>query len=319
MALNMNKGTLLGARRELGHPSKKLIASYLLDWVVIIAFAIAGAIFSIINPHHRPFSLLNPDISYPYVEEQITTWMLGVIAFLVPALIIALITLLFVPGKEVRRASTRSQVWRLKLWELEKGIAGLCFSVAVAFFITQGMKNMFGKPRPNMLARCNPNLNNIQDHVVGGYGQELSIRWTLVTIDVCQSGDEAKLNDGFRSFPSGHSSWSWSGLLYLTLYFCSKFAIGLPSLPNVQHSQNHQKLSSDHELLPLHSNRARGDSEETKPEYDDQHSPMNPIATSPLWVRNSAAAPPNYLIIPALTPVAVAVYVCSTRWAEYYQ
>ncbi|KXT07481.1 hypothetical protein AC578_577 [Pseudocercospora eumusae] len=314
----MKFGMLLAARRGMGHPSKKLIASYVLDWVVIIAFAVAGAIFSIIEPHHRPFTLLNPEISYPYVEEQITMWMLGVVAFLVPALLIAIITICFVPGKEVRSVSTSAQVWKLKLWELEKGLAGLCFSVAVAFFVTQGMKNMFGKPRPNMLARCEPDLSSIQDHIVGGYGQDISIRWTLVDIGICQSEDETKLNDGFRSFPSGHSSWSWSGLLYLTLYFCSKFAIGLPSLPVVQQPSTRQKRSSDHELLPLRSNRARGDSEDTKQEYEDQNSPADAISTSPLWVRNSAAAPPNYLIIPALTPVAVAVYVCSTRWAEYY-
>ncbi|KAI5369233.1 Putative phosphatidic acid phosphatase type 2/haloperoxidase [Septoria linicola] len=329
----MNRGTIMSAAREMGQPSKKLIASYIFDWVIIIVFAGAGGLLSLVHPKHRPFSLLNQEISYPYVEESVPVWMLGVVAFLVPAGIITLITLIFVPGGEVRRISTRSQVLRLKLWELEKGLAGLCLSVAVGFFVTQGMKNLFGKPRPNLLARCEPNLEDLMSSYVGGLGQDISARWTLVDSSICTQTDVEKLQDGFRSFPSGHASWSWSGLLYLTLYFCSKFGIGLPHLPAVFTNQQQKGPlpSNDHELLPLHANRARGTSYETKREEGDdsdfthssnahQNQSMSTTTTTSnlLSVRNAAAAPPNYLIIPALLPIAVAVYICSTRWAEFY-
>lgn len=129
-----NKDVLRNAAHEMG--SKKLIASYIFDWIIIIAFAAAGGALSLVKPHHRPFSLLNQEISFPYVEETITTWMLVVIALVAPAAIITLITLILVPGAEVRRISTRSQVLRLKLWELEKGLAGLALSLAVAFFVS---------------------------------------------------------------------------------------------------------------------------------------------------------------------------------------
>ncbi|EME48556.1 hypothetical protein DOTSEDRAFT_141679 [Dothistroma septosporum NZE10] len=292
----------------MGTPSKRLIASYIFDWLIIILFAAAAAGLSKVRPNHRPFSLLNLEISNPVVDESITTWMLVVIALAVPAILIALVTIIFVPGGEVRRVSTRSQVWRLKMWELEKGLAGLCLSVAVAFFVTQGMKNLFGKPRPSLIARCQPDLSNIGDHVVGGYGQDLSTRWTLVDSSICTQTDLATLDDAFRSFPSGHSSWSWSGLLYLTLYFCSKFAIGLPHL-----------------LTPLEQQQIRPAREE-ETAYRGVGSAGrivgvggdDAVASSPLWLRNAAAAPPNYLSIPALLPVAVAVYICSTRYVEFY-
>lgn len=129
-----NKDVLRNAAHEMG--SKKLIASYIFDWIIIIAFAAAGGALSFVEPHHRPFSLLNQEISFPYVEETITTWMLVIIALVAPAAIITLITLILVPGAEVRRISTRSQVLRLKLWELEKGLAGLALSLAVAFFVS---------------------------------------------------------------------------------------------------------------------------------------------------------------------------------------
>ncbi|GIZ40408.1 hypothetical protein CKM354_000374500 [Cercospora kikuchii] len=349
----MNRDTLRGASREMGHPSKKLIAAYVFDWVIIVVFAAAGGFLSFVHPTHRAFSLLNTEISYPYVEESIPAWLVGVIAGLAPALIIAVVALVFVPGREVRRFSTRSQVLRLKLWELEKGLAGLCLSLAVAFFVTQGMKNMFGKPRPNMLARCNPNVEEVSSAYRGGYGQDISMRWTMVDSSICQETDEETLQDAFRSFPSGHASWSWGGLLYLTLFICSKFGIGLPHLPVVfSTTEQRQSPTNEHELLPLHANRARGSSMETE-RKDAEDSPgeyaaphalhqhnrsldnnnftantsysnanrnnyVTSTSSNPLSVRNAAAAPPNYLILPALTPIAVAVYICSTRFAEYY-
>lgn len=311
----VDRNALRHASKQMNATSKKLILSYAFDWIIIIIFAAAGAGISVIKPHHRNFSLLNLDISQPFVHEQISGWMLVVIAFVAPAVIIAIITLLFVPGAEIRKTLNRSQAMRLKLWELEKGLAGLCLSVAVAFFITQGMKNMFGKPRPNFLARCEPDLSNIAEHIVGGWGQDISMRWTLVDSGICSQTDAEILNDGFRSFPSGHSSWSWSGLLYLTLYFCSKFSIGLPHLPLVGSTSPRTPLPpSDHELLPLHANRARHSSEDTK--RDD--TTVVPLTDNALSLRNAAASPPNYLLIPALTPIAVAVYICSTRYAEFY-
>jgi membrane-associated phospholipid phosphatase len=185
----------------------------------------------------------------------------------------------------------------------------------MALFITQGMKKLFGKPRPNMLARCMPNLDNISEYVVGGYGQGISPSWTLVSFEICTQTDRAIVDDSFRSFPSGHSSWSFAGLLYLTLFLCSKFAIAIPHLPVVPSTTPRTRSTSqDHELLPLHANRARGDSMDTKRELEETAD----MQSDPLAVRNAAASPPNYLIIPALLPVAVAVYICSTRFAEYY-
>ncbi|CAK3986981.1 acid phosphatase Vanadium-dependent haloperoxidase [Lecanosticta acicola] len=307
----MNSSTL---HHHVGRLSKKLLLAYTFDWLIIILFAAAGGALSFVSPVHQVFSLLNLEISHPYIEETITTWMLVVIALLCPAVLILAITIFLVPGSQVRKRLSRGQIWRLKAWELEKGLAGLCLSVAVAFFITQGMKNMFGKPRPSLLARCQPDLDVLAEHVVGGWGQDLSMRWTLVDSGICGTTDRKSLDDGFRSFPSGHASWSWSGLLYLTLFFCAKFAVGFPFLPP-QHSRTAKKerLSWDQELLPLHANGATGDSQDRGQgqKYEDE-------MDDPLALRNAAAAPPNYLLIPALLPVGVAVYICSTRYHQYY-
>lgn len=197
-------------------PSKRLILSYILDWVIIFLIAGVGGIFNYVSPYHRPFSLLDLNISYPLVHpEKVPVRLLLYICGLAPAVIIAIVALLIVPGPRHSRSLNKAQIVRLKFWEFEKGWAGFCLSLAIAFFITQAMKNLFGKPRPDMLARCQPDLSNIAAHVVGGYGDVISERWQLVDVGICSSSNKRVVDDGFRSFPSGHSSFSWSAMLYL--------------------------------------------------------------------------------------------------------
>jgi membrane-associated phospholipid phosphatase len=87
---------------------------------------------------------------------------------------------------------------------------GLALSLATAFMITQGMKLLFGKPRPDLLSRCQPDLSRIQDTAVNNIaneiGQAFNPAWVLVTSDICTNQDDDILQDGFKSFPSGHAS-----------------------------------------------------------------------------------------------------------------
>ena len=86
------------------------------------------------------------------------------------------------------------------------GYLGLALSFGLAFLFTDSIKNLAGKPRPDLLSRCNPNLDDIASHVVGDYTRDLSSGWVLVRSSICQTTDREVLDDGFRSFPSGHSS-----------------------------------------------------------------------------------------------------------------
>lgn len=57
-----------------------------------------------------------------------------------------------------------------------------------------------------------------------------------MTIDVCTETAHHKLHDGWRSFPSGHSSFSFAGLGYLSLFLAGQmriFAHGTPSSERV--------------------------------------------------------------------------------------
>lgn len=118
-------------------PSLSIIFSYVFDWIIIIAIAAAGGGLNYVKPVHRPFSLLDLDISYPYIPETISTAILVVVSFIVPAIIVFLVVAIFVPGLSIWRASTKAQAFRLKAWELHIGWAGLALSLASAFFITR--------------------------------------------------------------------------------------------------------------------------------------------------------------------------------------
>ena len=83
-------------------------------------------------------------------------------------------------------------------------ILGLVISLILSSFLTDVVKNTVGRPRPDLIARCKPEKNT-PEHA-------------LVTIDICTETNHHILHDGWRSFPSGHSSFAFSGLGYLALY-----------------------------------------------------------------------------------------------------
>ncbi|KAF2401275.1 hypothetical protein EJ06DRAFT_548400 [Trichodelitschia bisporula] len=265
-------------------PSKRLIASYIFDWICIILIAVVGRLFSISSPYHRPFSLTDLSISFPYIpHEKIPTWLLMLASIIAPAIIVFLVSMILVPGPTVSsRTTPRSLLWRRKFWEWNTGWMGLALASACAYFFTQGMKNLAGKPRPSLLARCQPDVGSIAAHRIGGYATGFNPEWTLVNSDICRQPDKGVLDDGFKSFPSGHASTSWAGLLYLTLFLCSKFSIAIPFLAS------------------------------------DARTPTQADGSPALPLWNRAAAPPTSLLALAFTPLCVAAYITFTRYFEFY-
>ncbi|KAK7511567.1 PAP2 domain-containing protein [Phyllosticta citriasiana] len=318
-------------RAALAISSKRLVASYVFDWIVIFAIAAVGGGWSYISPYHRPFSLLNLDIAFPHDNsETIPTWLLVVLGLIVPAAFIFLVCLFFVPGPTANKQTPQSLIWRRKFWELNAGYMGLGLSLASTFLLTQGMKNLFGMPRPDLLSRCQPDLANVGDYVVGGYGQDISDRWTLVNSAICQQTDKSTLDDGFRSFPSGHSSFAWSGLLYLTFFLCSKFAIAIPFLPPRPYSLDATHTAIERRqsfALPLY-NSPNASTLHNKPTTDGLHDLSPPSssagldtaaspATGIVPIRNQAAAPPTYTLVLAVLPVGVAIFVSASRYFDF--
>lgn len=154
--------------------SRRLILSYVVDWVIILAIAAVGAAFSAITPNRRPFNITNPDISFPYVsKEKISTSLLVVIGLVIPGVMVFITSLFIGVGPTSGKPASRTKLWKRKLWEWNAGWMGLGLSLAIAFFITDGTKNLVGKPRPDLLGRCNPDLSRLFSSTVGGIGDQI--------------------------------------------------------------------------------------------------------------------------------------------------
>jgi membrane-associated phospholipid phosphatase len=232
-----------------------------------------------------------------------------VIALVIPAFVTFLVCLIFVPGPTAARGTPRSLVWRRKFWEWNTAGMGLALSLATSFMITQGMKLLFGKPRPDLLSRCQPDLNRISDFTVNPIAKDYNQYWVLVTSAICQNTDQDILQDGFKSFPSGHASFSWAGLLYLTLFLASKFSVAVPFLPSRPFSTNPDHVSAtarsnlkNRSILPFNAKDSNTSN------YTDERVIPD---------RYQAAAPPVYSLILVLVPIGTAIYVCSTRFTDY--
>jgi diacylglycerol diphosphate phosphatase/phosphatidate phosphatase len=81
----------------------------------------------------------------------------------------------------------------------------------MAGVVTQIVKMMVGRPRPDLINRCLP-AEGAADAPV----------WGLSNYTICTSTNQLVLDDGFKSFPSGHSSLSFAGLGFLTFYLAGK-------------------------------------------------------------------------------------------------
>lgn len=227
------------------------------------------------------------------------------VSIVAPGIITAAISLLFVPGPTADRYTPKTLVWRRRLWEWNAAWLGLGIALSAAFIVTEGLKDLSGKPRPFLLAVCNPDLSteSIRRHQVGGLGNALgSAIPTVVDWHICRQPDQGKLRDAFASWPSGHSSFSWAGMLYLTLFICAKFAVQIPFLLPGSDSQ---RFISTFDEEGNENNELRKNSQSTS-----ASSHLHPP-------RNQAAAPPIYLLIIAFIPVATAFFISTSRWFDY--
>lgn len=83
-------------------------------------------------------------------------------------------------------------------------ILGFLVTLALTVCLTDIIKDAVGRPRPDLLSRCRPRKGT-PDH-------------SLVTFTVCTQTNQHLIDEGWRSFPSGHSSFAFGGLGYLALY-----------------------------------------------------------------------------------------------------
>ncbi|KAG0257933.1 hypothetical protein BG011_003664 [Mortierella polycephala] len=91
-----------------------------------------------------------------------------------------------------------------------------------------GAKVTVGKHRPDFLSRCKP----VMDGKVVVQNPPLQL-WTLA---VCTQTDKYILRDGMRSFPSGHTSTAFAGLVYIALWMGAAMLVGISRVEDYRHA-----------------------------------------------------------------------------------
>ncbi|RCH95638.1 hypothetical protein CU098_000221, partial [Rhizopus stolonifer] len=178
---------------------KRIFLSYIYDWIFVVVMTIAFFAIDKIAPFRRRFSLQDKTIMFPYTEhESVPIWLLAIVAFVGPIVIIAFISLSNIGYKR-------------SFHDFHSGVLGLCLGLSMTIMLTDVIKITAGRPRPDMLSRCQPAADAV-DPLFG-----------LSNVDICTTDINTHIMiDGFKSFPSGHSSFSFAGLGFLALYLAGK-------------------------------------------------------------------------------------------------
>ncbi|KAK9760289.1 hypothetical protein K7432_015857 [Basidiobolus ranarum] len=194
----MNKKPIFKNDYPPGH-LRTLVLSYFVDWVIVALLALGFFLVDKIPPFHRLFSLENKTISFPHKQfDTIPMSLAFILVFVIPLVLMALISLL------IRRSP----------YDCHNAILGLCLSMTLTLMITHVLKVTVGRHRPDFISRCQPMKENGLDRVDPPLG--------LTSVDVCTQTDAYVFLDGMKSFPSGHTSLSFAGLTFFSLYLAGK-------------------------------------------------------------------------------------------------
>ena len=184
----------------------RLVLSYIPDWLVIfINLAVWGAM-GLISPVQRPFSVNDLNIAFPYIlpaDQTITTPVLLTIVLSVPTVFIVLF----------------AGIWRKSLHDLHSGLLAFILCITLTLMFTDVLKNAVGRPRPDFLARCIPDTSKIRSP------DNPSLSYGLSTVDICTQPDKSVIDEGYRSFPSGHSSLAFCSMAFTSFFIGGKIKV----------------------------------------------------------------------------------------------
>ncbi|BAT93814.1 hypothetical protein LR48_Vigan02g243300 [Vigna angularis] len=167
-----------------------LARNHVRDWLILLLLIVIEVVLFVIKPFYRFVGRdMMEDLKYPMQENTVPVWAVPLYAVLLP---MAVFLLFYMRRRDV--------------YDLHHSVLGLLFAVLITGVLTDAIKNAVGRPRPDFFWRCFPD------------GVENYDKWG----DVVCHGKESDIKEGHKSFPSGHTSWSFAGLGFLSLYLSGK-------------------------------------------------------------------------------------------------
>ncbi|KAL7001091.1 putative lipid phosphate phosphatase 3, chloroplastic [Sarracenia purpurea var. burkii] len=163
------------------------------DWIILLLLVVIEIILNVIHPFYRFVGKdMMTDLKYPIKGNTVPVWSVPLYAVLLP---IAVFLLFYVRRRDV--------------YDLHHSILGLLFAVLITAVLTDAIKDAVGRPRPDFFWRCFPDGVDKYDRLG----------------NVVCHGKDSVIREGHKSFPSGHTSWSFAGLGFLSLYLSGKVKV----------------------------------------------------------------------------------------------
>uniref|UniRef100_A0A5B6YHS8 Putative Lipid phosphate phosphatase 2 isoform 1 n=1 Tax=Davidia involucrata TaxID=16924 RepID=A0A5B6YHS8_DAVIN len=163
----------------------KVARIHMHDWLILLLLVVIEVILNVIEPFHR------------FVGEGMMTDLMyplkdnTVPIWAVPVIAILLPLAVIIVYYFIKR----------DIYDLHHAILGLLYSVLLTGVITDAIKDAVGRPRPDFFWRCFPDGKGVFDPVT------------------------SVIKEGHKSFPSGHTSWSFAGLSFLAWYLSGKIRV----------------------------------------------------------------------------------------------
>ncbi|XP_010549101.1 PREDICTED: probable lipid phosphate phosphatase 4 [Tarenaya hassleriana] len=181
---------MLGAHTVKSHGAK-VAREHLHDWLILMALGLIDLALNLVEPFHRYIGPdMLTDLTFPFHPDTIPMWAVPILCVLVPVTVF-----------------TIYYYFRRDVYDLHHAILGLGFSCLATAVTTDSIKDAVGRPRPNFFYRCFPDGKS---------------KFDPITRDVVCHGIHRIIKEGYKSFPSGHTSWSFAGLTFLAWYLSGK-------------------------------------------------------------------------------------------------
>ncbi|XP_048329050.1 lipid phosphate phosphatase 2 [Ziziphus jujuba] len=172
----------------------KVVKVHAFDWIILLLLVVIDVLLNLIEPFHRFVGEgMMTNLQYPLKDNTVPFWAVPIYAILLPIIIFIIY-----------------YIYRRDIYDLHHAILGLLYSILIAGVITDAIKDAVGRPRPDFFWRCFPDGKKVFNHI---------------TREVICHGKKSDIKEGYKSFPSGHTSWSFAGLGFLSWYLSGKIRV----------------------------------------------------------------------------------------------
>ncbi|ORX51525.1 acid phosphatase/Vanadium-dependent haloperoxidase [Piromyces finnis] len=179
---------------------------FLIDWVTLIIAIVLLGITAYVPPFERQFKLDDITISHPHKGDTFKMGPLVGVSSLVIIIIIA--------GFNIKKFTR---------YNFHQALMGALFAITISTLFAHVIKMFVGRYRPDFIDVCDVDFEKVQE-LYNKYNVSSSISYgprNLYNTTICRTSKK-DLNEERRSFPSGHSSYIFSAMTYLSLFIAGQ-------------------------------------------------------------------------------------------------